>query len=54
MQDHKKDKILQIRCTSKTLQRFKIFVAKSNSKDYEEALNKLLNIADKKIGIESI
>jgi len=46
---------IQIRCSNKaTIIRFKMFVAQSGSKNYEEALNKLLDLAKVKKNIESI
>lgn len=41
-----KETKLQIRCNESTIWRFKVFVAQSNSKNYEEALNRLLDLAN--------
>jgi hypothetical protein len=42
---HKKDTILQIRCSKKTKQEFKILAAKLGTKSYEDLLRMLMERA---------
>lgn len=41
-----KENVLYIRCSTATISRFKMWTVISGSKNYEEALNKLLDLAN--------
>jgi hypothetical protein len=41
-----KSKVIFVRCTPETFNRWRVFVAKNDFKDYEEALNALLDLAE--------
>jgi hypothetical protein len=41
-----KSKVIFVRCTPETFNRLRVFVAKNDFKDYEEALNALLDLAE--------
>lgn len=45
----KKDSVLRIRCSKKTMTRFKVLVAALGFTNYEEALNWLLDRAEPEI-----
>lgn len=40
-----KSKVIFVRCSPETFNRWRVFVAKNDFKDYEEALNALLDLA---------
>jgi hypothetical protein len=41
-----KSKVIFVRCTHETFSRWRVFVAKNDFRDYEEAINALLDLAE--------
>jgi len=50
----RKNEVLQIRCRKRTMERFKKYVADVGFSDYDSALNRLLDIAERKNEVERI